>query len=695
MIRVRTRCVVVSLSVLVAGPVNATALQRPADSDTLRYSIVIPGHPGGSQRVWNDDGGYLGVRFEWKTRFGQGPTLASRVLLDDEGIPVFIDTRGTDVGGSAVEERLEVRAGHLTWWNSVEHGTADLEPPAFYIGVNGIPQEVALLARALLARRDSTLPLLPFGTARIHRVADRQLEVGGETELVTLFHIVGLEFSPTPIWLDHDLALFASGTRWRATIRAGSETALDTLISVQEVAEAERSRQLARSLVQRPSAPIAVTGVTLFDAENSTVRDGFSVLVEGERIAAVGPDGTVDLPNGTVLIDGTGRTLLPGLWDMHAHLFGADGPLNIAAGVTSARDLGNDRELLMEIQRRFDAGEEIGPRVVMAGMIDGPGPQASSVGTLVADEVQARRAVDAYADQGYVQIKLYPSLSPALVPVIAEEAHARGLRLGGHVPLGMKVVDAARQGYDEVHHMHVLLFDLLDDTTLDPRLPASVFAGFAQSAAGLDWGAEGVHELIRVLREYQIVVDPTLGLYERLFLTTPGALSEGDALIAERLPPQVVRSFLLGGGLTRPESLDARYRASFRASLDFVGRLHEAGVRLVAGTDSRLAGFDLHRELELYVQAGIPASDVLQLATLGAATIAARAEELGSVRPGKLADLILVEGDPFSTISDIRRVVLVMKGGALYNPLEIYRATGVGMPEGGGGSPELRRKGDP
>jgi hypothetical protein len=664
------------LSLVSEAGVSATQAASQVPNDTLRYAFVIPGHPGGRQLVWSEKDGHLRVHFEWKTRFGQGPSLESRILLDDDGIPVLLETTGTDLNGSPLKERLKWLDRHVTWANAVEQGAAELDFPAFYIGINGIPLENALLARALLARRDSTLPLLPAGTARIQRVADHRLQAGARTRRVTLFHIEGLGFSPSAIWLDEDLTLFASGTRWRAAIREGWEEVLDTLIEEQESAEAERTRHLAQSLARKPTTPIAVTGVTLFDAESATVRDGFSVLIEGDRITAVGPDGTIELPAGTERIDGAGRSLLPGLWDMHAHLFADDGPLNIAAGVTSVRDLGNDREVLFEMRRRFDSGEEIGPRVVMAGMIDGPGPQSSSVAILVEDAAQARRAVDAYADREYVQIKLYPSLSPGLVPVIAEQAHARGLRVGGHVPVHMKVVDAVRQGYDEIHHTHVLLFDFLD-STLDPRVPAPLFASFAQSAAGLDFSADDLRELVRVLREDDVVVDPTLSLYERLLMTRPNVPSEGDARIAERLPPQVLRTLLLGGGLSVPEGMDARYRDSFRASLDLTRALHEGGVRLVAGTDSRLAGFDLHRELELYVEAGIPAGDVLQLATLGAATVAGRAEELGSVAPGKLADLILVAGNPCSTISDIRRVVLVMKGGILYGPAAIYRQSGV------------------
>jgi imidazolonepropionase-like amidohydrolase len=145
--------------------------------------------------------------------------------------------------------------------------------------------------------------------------------------------------------------------------------------------------------------------------------------------------------------------------------------------------------------------------------------------------------------------------------------------------------------------------------------------------------------------------------------------------VAGRLPPNVRRG-LLTGGIPVPEGMDARYRESFRRMLQLVAALHRAGVPLVAGTDA-LAGFALHRELELYVQAGIPRPTVLYLATLGAARVMHHDAELGSLTPGKHADRVLLDGDPMRDISAVRRATLVIKNGVLYEPDRLYRAIGV------------------
>jgi imidazolonepropionase-like amidohydrolase len=197
----------------------------------------------------------------------------------------------------------------------------------------------------------------------------------------------------------------------------------------------------------------------------------------------------------------------------------------------------------------------------------------------------------------------------------------------------------------------------------------------AQRGASLDLDSEEVQAFFGLLVEKGVVVDPTVAIFEGMFTGRPGETDPGARKIAHRLPPQVRRGFLTGG-LPVPEGMDQLYRNSYRAMLEMVRRVYDAGIPVVAGTDA-LAGFMLHRELELYVEAGIPSEEVLRIATLQAATVANHADRLGSIEPGKLADLILVDGDPISDISDIRNVVLTVKGGVLYKPEELYPLVGV------------------
>lgn len=171
------------------------------------------------------------------------------------------------------------------------------------------------------------------------------------------------------------------------------------------------------------------------------------------------------------------------------------------------------------------------------------------------------------------------------------------------------------------------------------------------------------------------VVDPTVTIFEGMFTARTGTLSPSYAMVADRFPPQV-RRYFLSGGLPVPEGMDALYKASFAKMLELVGELHRAGVTIVAGTDG-LGGFTLHRELENYVRAGLTPVEVLRIATLVPAQVLKREADLGTIEPGKLADFILVDGDPTTNISDIRRVVTVVKDGHLFDTAAIYRELGV------------------
>jgi hypothetical protein len=320
-------------------------------------------------------------------------------------------------------------------------------------------------------------------------------------------------------------------------------------------------------------------------------------------------------------------------------------------------------------------GETLGPRIAFAGIVDGPGPFQGPTQVLVADETEARAAVDAMADAGFILVKVYSSVKPELVPFIVDEAGKRGLRVGGHVPAGMTAERAVRAGYDEIQHMNMVFLNFMFDRAPDTRTPARLTVP-AEHAGELDFDAAATKDFIALLSAQRVTVDPTLQLFENLILDRAGEMATAYRPIADRLPP-VVRRGLLDGGLpvSGPEQ-QARFEASFGAMLKMLKALHAAGVPLVAGTDS-LGGFSLMRELELYVQAGIPASEVLQMATLGAARASGLGDRLGSIVPGKLADFILVDGDPSADPGALRNLRLVVKDGVPLDPEAMWRELGI------------------
>ena len=281
-----------------------------------------------------------------------------------------------------------------------------------------------------------------------------------------------------------------------------------------------------------------------------------------------------------------------------------DGLLHLAAGVTSVRDMANDIDKLQEARRSFDNGTSLGPRVVMAGFLDGPGPYAGPTKVLVDNPQEAEKAIDRYKMLGYEQIKVYSSIKPELVPAIIARAHGHGMRVSGHVPAFMTAEEVVKLGFDELQHANFLFLNFLADSVKDTRTPVR-FTAVAEHAAELDLDSAKVRQFITLLKEHDTVIDPTLSVFENFFTDRPGTVARAMAPVADRLPPSVRRGYL-GGGLPVPEGKDQRYRESFEAMLKMVAALHRAGVRIVAGTDAT-PGFSLHRELELYVQAGISA----------------------------------------------------------------------------------------
>ena len=327
------------------------------------------------------------------------------------------------------------------------------------------------------------------------------------------------------------------------------------------------------------------------------------------------------------------------------------------------------------LHKEIEDGRQIGPRIVMAGFIDGPGPYEGPIKVLAATPEEARQRVDHYADLGYVQIKIYSSVKPELVPVIIEEAHKRGLRVSGHVPAGMTADQFVREGANEIQHMNFIFLNFMPDVK-ETRTPAR-FTEPGKRGASLDLNSEQVNQFIALLQQHHTVVDPTMGVWEATYINRPGTIAPGDAAMFDRLPLQAQRGAKSGGGLPIPDAAtDETYRKAYANFERMLKKLYDNHVQIVAGTDQG-SGYAFDRELEIYVESGLPAPQVLQMATYQAAKLMKRDNDLGSIAGGKLADLILVNGDPTKQISDIRKVNLVVKGGSLYKPNELYPAMGI------------------
>jgi len=649
--------------------VPALPADIPAAAD--RYSFIMMGNLAGQQAVWTAPDGTLHIFFQFNDR-GRGPKTTSILKLGPDGIPVSEVITGNDYMKSAVTENYSLEAGTARWKNDDEQGEKKISARAFYAPLNGGPSEIALLAHAAL-QNGGKIALLPDGEARVQRKTELDIEsagkeAAGRKKHVTLYALTGLDFAPVYFWVEANDRFFGTVDNWGTVVPEGWESTAPILLAAQNKVKESRAAELAAKLAHHPPHGILFQHANVFDAESGEIIPDQIVFITGNRIEKVWPFPTGGSGGGLgyqpQIIDATGKTLIPGLWDMHAHVGDNDGLLNLAAGVTTVRDLANDTDSLLARRQRIADGKEIGTRIVLAGIIDGRGPFQGPTKVLVSTEAEARAAVDNYKRLGYVQIKIYSSVKPELVPAIIDEAHKNGLRVSGHIPAEMTAAQCVELGYDEIQHVNFLIlnfFPEIKNTNTIARLvePAKV-------GVNLDLTSSQVQSFIKLLQDHHTKLDLTLSIFEDSYLSRAGEIPRGFQPIASRLPEQVRRG-LLSQGMTPAPGMDETYRKSFAKMMDLAGLLYRSGIPIEAGTDS-MAGFALHRELELEVQAGIPASQVLQNATLNAARIMNLDKDLGSISPGKLADLILVDGNPAANISDIRKTVLVVKDGVVVHP---------------------------
>jgi hypothetical protein len=348
--------------------------------------------------------------------------------------------------------------------------------------------------------------------------------------------------------------------------------------------------------------------------------------------------------------------MLPGLWDMHAHLKQVEwGPAYIAAGITTVRDMANEFVFINALKESVDKGTGIGPTILRAGIIDGPGPLSNGIMIAETPE-QAIALVKKYKAAGFDQIKLYSSLSPAIVKVICEEAHREGLSVTGHIPRNMTTMQTIDLGLDQVAHLPYVYPDLETDTltyAFDLTTPAN-------------------RRIVKDLLDKKIVIDPTIALFEFLYRDLQAPITDIEPAFYS-LPPSIRKEYITTG--LSPEKARKR-KAWFAAHQRLLLQLYRAGVPIVAGTDMLLPGFTLYREIELYVAAGLTPLEALQAATLVPARVMGRLSVSGTLETGKQADIILVDGDPLHNIRDIRKVTKVIKGGQLYDSGEIHRLAG-------------------
>jgi len=658
-----------ALGVLAAAPHVLAA-------ESLRYvALVDGGKQAGQQVVTRGDDGTTKVEFIFKDN-GRGPELKEEYTLAPDGTYQTYKVQGTSTFGARIDESFRREGDQAQWKSTSDEGRQAVQGTALYQPLGGSPAGFSVAFNALAKRPDGKLPLIPSGTLTSRKVAQAQVQCGTTTRDVQLMAVTGVGLVPTFVWATTDASprLFAFiYPGFVQLVEDGCQAIAADLEKQQKQAEGDALVDLAKRLGHPLAGTTLIRNARVFDSEKARLGAASDVLVKDGKVVSVSP-AFGKAASADHVIDANGKVLLPGLFDMHGHVGRWDGGLNLAAGVTTVRDMGNDNATLQQMLGEIKAGTLMSPDVVPAGFIEGESKFSARNGFVVKNLDDAKKAVDWYAEHKYPQIKIYNSFPKDILKDTVAYAHAKGLRVSGHVPAFMRAQDVVDDGFDEIQHINQLMLNFFVDDKTDTRTLARFYL-VADKTDGLDLDSKPVQDFIHTLAQKQVVIDPTLATFEFLH-QREGEMSPIVADVADHLPPDVQRGRRAAEMNIPDDATAAKYNRSFAKLVDFVGRAYEAGVPMVAGTDE-MVGFTLQRELELYVQAGLTPSQALQVATWNGAKYSRTLAERGSIAPGKRSDLVLIDGDPTKDIADIRKVALVLKGDTAYYPEEIHEALGI------------------
>ena len=359
---------------------------------------------------------------------------------------------------------------------------------------------------------------------------------------------------------------------------------------------------------------------------------------------------------------------------MHAHLSQDDALLNLIAGITTVRDMGNDNAVLARLIDRIGSGEIAGPDVIRSGFIEGKSPYSAQNGFVVDSEAAALDAVRWYGARGFWQIKSYNSMNPAWIPALVYEAHRLGMRVAGHVPAFSTEDANIEAGFDEATHINQFALQWVIKPDEDTRTLFRLTA--LKRLPALDLNAPRVQHSIDLMVSHKASIDPTLGIHENLLLNRDGMIAPGAVDYFTHMPIGVQRSLMQGWiNVSAPGDAQA-YTQAFDKLVAVTRMLHDRGVFIVFGTDTG-GSFTYHRELELYQKAGFTIPEILKRATYDSAVYTGEDQRKGSVEKGKLADFFLIPGDPTRDLKAIKTIAMVVKDGTFYFPQEVYPRFGI------------------
>ena len=438
-----------------------------AFADTEYFAVMYGGRNIGHLTA-QTHGDQISVDYDFKNN-GRGPTVTENIHLGADGLPTEWTIAGTTEFSGKVAEHFSLSGSRAQWSDSTGKGSAPIRKRSIYVAQSASPWSDGMYARALLKVVNLQMPAWPAGVLRLERGETLSVLGSAGSIQVTRYDLSGINLAPETILLDGNGALFANVSSREILVRAGYEEEAERLLKLAGEWSNQRVVNIQSEVVHHYPGPVRITNVRLFDPHTLSLQGPVAVLVRGKEISAIEPLGSPPTPD-EVTIDGAGGTLVAGMYEMHAHLRRSDSALlNLLAGITTVRDMGNDNAVLDRLIQQIEDGVVGGPHVVRSGFIEGKSAFSNSMGILVDSQDRALDAVRWYGARGYWQIKIYNSVHPEWVPAMAKEAHLLGMRVAGHIPALATTDQMIEAGYDEITHIDKFMYGWVSEPGEDMR----------------------------------------------------------------------------------------------------------------------------------------------------------------------------------------------------------------------------------
>jgi imidazolonepropionase-like amidohydrolase len=620
------------------------------------------------------DANSLAVKMDFKftDRGGEVP-LSATFRATQDFTPEAFEIKGKTSRFSEIDEAVEVQPDKTRVRNRNEW-TEVVSPHEFFTIAGYAPATMQMLLVRYWATHGSPeeLVTLPHGRVKVEPRGQDTITVNGNNQTLDRYTVEGMIWGRETLWFDANRNLVAEVSvdaefdHFEA-IREDYESALSTFVGRAGTDGMAALADISNGISGSRANNLALVGGTLIDGTgNAAVPDAVVVIKQG-RIVAAGPRSKIKIPKHATVIDAHGKTIIPGLWDMHAHFEQVEwGPIYLAAGVTTVRDCGNEFEFITAVRDAIAKGRGLGPRILAAGIVDGSGKLAIGVARVDTPE-QARMWTNRYHAAGFQQMKIYSSVKLEEIKAVAEEAHRLGMTVTGHVPEGLNAYQTIEAGQDQINHIQYVA------AIMHPPLPADASRMDRNKAdLAIDLNSAEAQKAISFLKTHGTVIDPTIALFEFLTATTVKPLASFEPGVTKVAPELAQQLTDVGPPSERSEMLEKLVEKD----LSIIGALHRAGITIVAGTDQTVPGYSLHREIELYAQAGFTPMEAIQAATVVPARVLGLDRELGTVEAGKCADIVILSGNPLQDIHNTRKVEYVITNGVMYNSAELWRSVG-------------------